>query len=908
MNRINNESDSQYPPTSFQPRLVSLQYNVPTMNPLVKKSLLFFAIISTLAVLATQQSHGQATTGRFSKSQNSLELANGKSVTIARYQRGIELKSKTESDTLFRQPSTTHRYFGIFHDKQNPNHFLALGQVSYRNTGLALHLYKNQTDSPELLIRIHERLGPSRLSFCQTENGDIFILSQQGVVYCLRDKKHVDRIAFDGFYQEPKKMFAKIQAVASNNRVYFYSFVDPDHEGKALHDVIVYEDSQFKKIDLGGAKLTSIGKLAENELEFVTDQGTLTIDLAKNKVSKSIVLPPVSDGQTLIPVKLFESKKGLKLGIWRMPRGRSFKDGYQTQVAEIKADKWVLSGVGVDKKKSDWKNVFGEDEQGRHWISGTKNGRLIVRHPDARYQAIEKVNSLYRQEVKDISFDRSGEITFHFQGKKPLVRLTMSELTNPQPKSFPRWQKLATVTPFIPDQESNHYAITSADGGKLVKVTHGDIHTKSSTRVSQIELPPEEKLARTGLYLTTDTDGNVWIFADKQNKTAVYENGEWQIFESTESTITSRHKAFQARGEKIGDRTDYMIGDRRYFHVHFDTGKHILFKNQTGRVAYFDGKNWHSPNDGRETWRVTKASIKNVFFHDNKVWMKVGANKYYSLARKQFGDTRSRSRRRWQKQPAPDTAKEFKVIQAMNKRKNWSPKKPAPVSGRGYPSGNAQLSFNAKQLSVAIQGQAWSTISLDDSPLAGSPQLRFQDLGGGMFVLSNRIDKYLYTPDKVVVEIPEPNLGIVKEPGDKLKLNFTTQPANQKVHFKYRFANDPWSDWQSPDAPAIIRGIAKKGTYSLDVQFSFDEHLLPAQSVTYEFTTDYSMQEKIDAQVANLSSRVFDERESAMKNLMEFGPAALPTIQELAEGSNVELKVRAKKILKTILKKMNADK
>lgn len=68
------------------------------------------------------------------------------------------------------------------------------------------------------------------------------------------------------------------------------------------------------------------------------------------------------------------------------------------------------------------------------------------------------------------------------------------------------------------------------------------------------------------------------------------------------------------------------------------------------------------------------------------------------------------------------------------------------------------------------------------------------------------------------------------------------------------------------------------------------------------------MQEKIDAQVANLSSRVFDERESAMKNLMEFGPAALPTIQELAEGSNVELKVRAKKILKTILKKMNADK
>ena len=865
----------------------------------------------TIMVAQSSYSNGQSSSTKHifgAPGYKNLTTADGKKIETS-YRRLLAVTPDGKKKSL--PYSTVAVIHGLFKDPAGGNGFLVLGQVSHDNHGMALIWYKDtEGTAPELLFRTHERLRKSQLAFHQTDDGNIFVISNQGLLLCFNaNEKTLARYELDGYYQNPTKMFRPIEGVVSRDgSVLFYSAVDSDYEGKALRDLIRYKDGKFQKIELGETGLSSVKISSEQNLTFLLADSLKTMDIATGKVTSKSIEGPVEGGHKLVPAKIFVRKNGELVSLWRFPKsvGRSgkFSDGFLNRFAEVESGKWVLKEMGLDDLSRHWNPVFAEDKTGRCWFTGTGNGRVIVRHADGEYQNVQTKRIFDYHLIQKIEFSGEDEVLFELN-RSSTKTLNIAELLSRKPKTFASWLKVESKTPLIPDLKDNLYGVSPGAESKLLKIANG--------KIEKIDLPSAEKWSvQSSVYITTDTENQVWLFSDAQNKVAKFDGEKWRIFAAEKRDgvdWSARQVALTETANEIKDAggeagtLDYSIGLVGPFQVQFGQDNQILFVSSKKRVQYFDGEKWHAPSAGNELGRT--SPVGQPFFENGRIRCMDYRGDCYSMTRDQFREMENASAKRpWKKIKPEESPKSVERRDQRLAGRRYP--QTLPMTGKSRPArrGNCFLVLKDNDATIARSDQAWSKISLVDTPLENGKYFEIYSTMASSFIFNIGKERYVYFPPKVDVVAEEISLGDIAKPGETVVPTFKTVPPDLKVVFRYRVADDPWSQWREEGETALLRAVATKAKHKLEVQFNFVGFLVKQKTINYEFTTTYSLQESIDEQVALLASKEFDDRVNATKKLIEFGPAVLPAIDALLESPDTETRVRAKKIATEVRAKL----
>lgn len=887
--------------TMILPLLVASKMNIDLIFSarwmrFAKANLVGFFCLIQLTLVSDLLSQTVARDRGFSASAfKEITLADGKKFGF-RYSSIVSVDGAVKDKFRYSIGSIGH---GLFNDPKGENSFLSLGQVSYSNHGLAL--YRVSTDPkvrPELLIRTHERLRPTQLSFQQAPDGNVFVISNQGLLLCLKEGKTVERYAIDGYYQDPTMMFRPIEGVVTDTSVLFYSAIDSDFKGKALRDLIQYKDGKFKKIELGESGLSSVKIVGDNKLTFLRHDGLKSIDIETGEISTKPIEGPTFEGKKLVPAKIFVRKNGEMISLWRMPTTKGswkkkFKGEFLNQFAEVESGKWVLKDMGLDSRSRKWTTVFAEDNAGRCWFSGTGNGRLVVRQPDGEYQAVETMRLFDNRLIEKIEFpqDKKDQVNFFLTNGQAYER-SIVKMLDRRPRTYPAWVEVKSKTPLIPNASGTLYGISIGKNAKLLKVAGG--------KVERIELPPSSEWdSSESVYITTDTKDEVWLFSDGQDKVAKFDGSKWKTYgpkKQNGKSWTAKQVALAEQAASIADQTgggnsEYKIGLVGGFRVQFGPDGQVLYLNGIKRIEYFDGENWHAPTKGREVGRVSVYG--QPFFEDGCIRFRDYRNKY-SMTTNQFKNMKSADGQRPWKLVGP----------AGSIKKYWKPGK-LPVSGwRAYRSGNCWLALKDNEVYIAREGQTWSKFSLFDTPIENATKFQVYSNNGTDLIFALDKERFVYSPPKITIS-PKLSLGEFDKPGANVVPEFETDPKGLATRLRYRIADDPWTGWQDSNKPIFLRAIANSGKHQVEVQINVDEHLVKSSTVNFEFTTTYSLQKHINEQVDLLSSSEFEDRDAAMKVLIGYGPAVLPTIDALSESEDTETRVRAKKIADAVRAKLN---
>lgn len=865
-----------------------------------------FLFLLAVSIIHGSANHVFSQDSYFGSQFKRLEAPDGVTISIQSY--GFIYKTIGSTDERMSMPAIYNRYLGVFADPDHENCFLALTQVGTRNNGMGFYRHDIESDTFEELIRTNERLRESSLTFQQLENGNVMLISNQGLLMHFRDGTHVDRFALDGYYQSPNKMFQPIQGVVSGNRAVFYSQLDPEFEGKALRDLVVFdEENGFRAIDLGDIVLGP-GDLVGNQLKFMTNEGQLNFDIATLEIEKLAIKFPVVDGIELVPVQTFTNSKGESIGIFRKPHGAAgyqdielFKDEFYTQIAELEEGEWKLKSVGFDTSTKKWFHRFAEDPQGRCWICGI-DGRVVVRQENGEYVSLKQITELRRKNVAQISFDQ-GAIQFLSERNGTIHSSQMEKLLEQATESFPDWEKLRLRTILVADTQGTLYGISAKEGGKFVRIVDG--------KIEYLALPPRDQFRNSGfVYITTDMDNNVWLFADQQQRTAVFEEGEWTVFAPQElengEALTSKQVAFQDRAQSIGDRTDYRIGFYGPLQVNFGRDQQVVFKNRKKRLAYFDGEQWHSPMSGYEYDRyyLTKPPFiyKNLICFENRGGAIMGMTKSAFQKMNQVADKRP-----WKKVNLSGKM----VGELTQDQEFWrpvQPVRPGMENARKYRSGRNWFVVNDVELGIALHDQTWSYLPRRDTPLEQLRRPVLSGVQGNLFIFTDRYnpsgasepsEHFAWQATSVNVQQPSKDLGEVNMPGQIVTPEIKTASEGSKIQIRYRVDDDPWSQWQA-ESDILVRGLIDPAEYELEVQVQFDEYLSLARTLKYQFTTTYSLREAIEAEINKLNSEQVSERESAIAKLLDIGPAAIPAIQFQIENVEDQLIDDYEKLIKSI--------
>lgn len=823
-----------------------------------------------------------------------VKLDNGSVISINHY-KGMKWVGAGGKDIKYtRAKGASLRHLALFPGKNAKNSFFSLAQVSDRNTGLALHRFDGPDKEPELLIRIHERLRASELSFLQLENGNIIVVSNQGLLMCLRDAKTVDRLALDGYYQDPNKMFQQIHFVAGvNNRVLFFSNVSPQFEGKALRRMIVYDSGEFAELD--EEPLVGPFKVLDEKLVSLSQTGFKRLDLATFKISERPILAPIVDGVALEPCNFFETKQGELISTWQKPfrerrtKQQMFQNGFYSLLANLRGDEWELSSVGLDSKDVVWKTQFAEDPKGRCWFSGSRNQRIVVRDTDGRFEPVAGINTL-RDFVNRFEFENGVVRVFH--NPTHFDEFVIDELLGSSEAQGARWVKLRTRTPIVLDGLGNGVAILADEVGKILRV--------NSQGVSKIEMPQDPLIRQPGnSYVTADTRGNIWLFSDRVDRASVYEDGQWTIYKSglnEGSNKTARHLALEAQLDKLTRNEPFQIdpNNQRGNRIVFGPDRQIVYRSSYRKLVYFDGERWHDP--GKQS-KEPKYVMGNPFFHGDKVCFRETHHDCYGMNRSGFQSMkRSTDVRPWQKIEYESTAE----YRSLVKRNSWSP--PEPPFGKSRKHTGGWTSQAKNRLAVSIDRGPWSVLDLQQTPMEDNRYVVLETTGDGFLAFKSNSIRYVYHVPQLVVTSKNRQLGDVAKPWARLPIQFDVEPDDVVLKAKYRIGNDPWSNWVDPKKGVILRGLANQGEYSLEVKFGAVNEITSTPVLKYRFTTSYSLNLQINDLITQLDDQSFEAREDATKKLIRIGPACIDVLESVPGHSSVEVKMRTRKILDVIRK------
>jgi hypothetical protein len=445
--------------------------------------------------------------------------------------------------------------------------------------------------------------------------------------------------------------------------------------------------------------------------------------------------------------------------------------------------------------------------------------------------------------------------------------------------------------------DGSYCALSEENGGCVV--TFGPRGKEAGLRLPADGIPPARLY-----YMTTDSEGGLWLFADSSHANTLYHDGkEWRIYQPDRERglpFHSKEIAFQAQ---LAKGEHYRIGrpaDCFYYPIFTADGR-ILYQNEWRRACYFDGKQWHAPYGNAE---VDGATLDDQpFFHNGKVTVRVKGKCYQMPDDAWSALVDDREPRPWKE--VPNVPQPFSQPKGPDIGIAVPADCPIPSAERTWKIQAAGGCWVGSATRVAVSfGAEWIEIPVTGTPLAearGVSEVVADPHGRWFFGCGyGRPDQYaIYQSAPLTVQPVATALGTVDRPFAVLEPAWRANRKPEELQMRYRIDDAPWSAHR-PCGPIETGALPTKGRHRLEIELSVPRQLVRSVPVSYSFEVGYDLAPMIRDLVTQLGAGGFAERERATRELVRLGPVAVPDLTRAADDRDPEIRLRAREILKQI--------
>jgi hypothetical protein len=784
----------------------------------------------------------------------------------------------------------------IFPDKARDNGLLFVGRSSN-----AILIWSNQGGPWTQIASIPER--PDNLRFHQSRDGVLWFHSWEGVIFRVEGGQvekfepapRVDRSQGSVQYYRPFEV-----TESAGGAVCFFQQFGYSNEGRSIGKILVHASGGWKEILFPDHHPGGACFLSEEKLLVATEKGLVEIDLAQDGKQTVVTPPPTGDFPCERPIFMERLPDGNVITLWSRKTHSSWtgvpsQDGVFSRFAEWKDGAWRLVPGAADLAAMDMFRTTRPsvvDSQGGLWL-GTADRGLLYRSPGGEWRTIHWENGCHMERATRLAIDASDRI-WSIDQNGFAEAVDMAQLLRPVEASRV-WSMEMSRGALKRRPDGSLYGLTDEKGGCLVTFgPEGKVYTDPL---------PEKYRSESVFYHAADSDGGVWVFGDITQKSVAYYDGKaWQLFTRDSNQGMPFHEKEIAFQTLLGRGAQFRIGTPEdTYHPIFTADGRILYKNEWGRVCYFDGKVWHAPYGGYEVGRSTLRD--HPFFHDGKVTIYVGATCYQMENDAWSNEVDGRGPRPW-KEVAP-------IPNPFSRKRNQDEPTPA-VEGCLIPSeerrwtrsGGGWTWVGAAERMACSPGGSWMEIPLLHTPLAFRRRVEeiLQDPHGRWFfrLEGTRPFRYVvYQSEKIDAVATVQDLGRIERPLTELAPAWRADRPDAELMMSYRFGEGEWSKLH-PIGKILSGAELAKGRHTLQVRLSGKNELFRAPTLTYGFEVAYDIGETIQHLITQLGAGDFADRVKAEQGLIRLGPAVVPEVEKVLASSDPEVRFRAGNILRAL--------
>lgn len=744
--------------------------------------------------------------------------------------------------------------------------------------------------------------------FChQAADGALWIHSWDGVIYSVTGKQavgytysnRVDKSGHSYTYYNPLAL-----AESAGGTMGFHSHFGSSQEGRVLDHLLFFRKGAWEKIAYGDEMHPGgICFPADDRAVVASEKGLTDFNLAAAPAEGRTIAPPggLGDGSQR-PCFLTRLTNGTLVTLW-CPTGGSgwtgkpaYPDGSFSRIVEYDGTKWTVIPEGVDPVAWDFFQYirpFTEDGDGGFWL-GTAGGGLMYRSPKGQWQRLDWRVGVPSHSPLQMRMG-ADRVLWVVDRNGTCAAVDTQKALSSSPAAT-AWQQETLRSKLRKRKDGLLCALSDEQGGSVVTFT---AKGKEFNKIPVTGRIPLESV----FYMTLDSEDGVWLFSDiTQRKAGHFDGKTWTFYEPDSNRGLPFHCkeiAFQAQLPK-GETFRIGTPDDCYYPSFTRDGR-IVFKNEWGRVCYYDGKQWHAPYGANEIGTSTLS--RHPFFHEGKVTI-CHEQKTFQMDDDQWTkDIDDRAARPWKEvDPVP--------YPFEKKPKDASPARTPPgcpieankawwrleTEGWSWVGGGDRMACSP--------GTGWIAIPLEGSPLAGGQTVTavLSDAAGRWFfeLSGDRPSKYaLYQAQALAVENGQPDLGTIDKPFTTLKPPWRTARDRKDLLCRYRIDDGDWSALPA-GGEVELGGSAVKGKHRLDVEIFGRNELIRGPLLSYGFEVAFDGKALVDGWIRQLGASSHAEREKAAADLKRFGAAAIPALKAALAGDDPEVVTRAREILQSL--------
>lgn len=800
---------------------------------------------------------------------DATRLSNGKPLLLYRQ------KATNEDETPAYERGSIKRFERLFDHPTDPDGQLGISWLDAdKKNGMGIYSFRDGVTKFE--THISERIRQP--SFFQSEAGDIFIGSRNGVIYWIKPDK--SRLRFqlplpEGQEPEPNKVFREIQFTSfpGSNVVCAYSIADPRYHPRALYEIAVADPEKgWRTVDLGRQATGPAVMTSPTELKMLRYDRWLNIDLAKSEFTETKFEIPNEGDSKVKPMLVTRTIDGTLLSIWRR-HYRSYKpddldpfeNGFYQRICQWNDDenKWdVVQGKnrGISKELPQ-----AIDKDGGWWL-GTSEGTLLHRDNEGEFRELGYQYGIATDSIGRVKIDRQNRLWLF--GNVP-IEIDMAALRAAEPVSSPEWRELYSKIPIGISRLAPFRTVSPAVTPENKVICFDDVDRS-------YDLPSADVFPITGRQLITfeDNQGRPWLVStgdEEKFLLAGFIDGAWKIIDVD-----------KVEGQGWLESIAQWLSQNNHVHPIDYLGTKVGFGPE-GRIAVmlkselklFDGKNWSSTPIPSTAGRYRQRGQTIEFRIDR---MRIWVSRYlaFDLANHHWKDVSSNIKELWEtvNEPVGLSSNYRERREASNQRLANTPLKD---SGAWLYSDEFRYAQFLPDKVSLYDGHHWTTVPTSGSPLAArrsiSSMARHRN-GHWIFRMSTASgnSRYIvYRPKVTEVSVAEKSLGDQANSEAELNPTWVSPTPLADLKLRYQVDNGSWSDWQPSSNPILPGAVVPQGEHQLRVELHCPDQMLSTEPLEYNFNVTYDLTSELESLLNKLSSMDFEEREQAEKSLAEKG-------------------------------------
>ena len=852
--------------------------------------------------------------------RDALRLENGRIIYMETYYGPGWFEFGDDEIANFSLVSTReYKYYKrMFRTPGDPSNVYCISaKGNKRNYGHTIYRHAINWDRGEALAEFSEPI--TRPEYFMLPDGVVFIYGRNGLIYRWSKSDGLSRWEIDkpeDIQEKRRNMFSPVLALQVGKAACFYSELDPDFPKKELRELLVFNGQTPKRISLAGKHTGPAVALNDTNIRFCHNAGFVDVDIESGQISETGFTQPIIEGQKLQVTHLFRLPNGKLFSLWRKPYRSyrkydidGFENGYFNRFAEWQDGQWKVLEEGRDRVLYA-PDLAATDAEGGIWMT-TGEGWLKHLDIEGKFHNILQSGGLSLSAKSHMRFDPTGYLMLADPESDTIRFMKPEDLRNSVKKTATgQWRTIYSRVPIEWDKR-DRILLWSLDAEE------GLLDFQEEQTVS-VPLPKDLEASKP-LTVTRDSNHEIWIFTEEgPDRTFWRHKGEWKMFQPKKladgKMLPSKEVAFESR-MKMGVDTDYVIGRRfNKYRVSFGKDNKIVYKNEKGRVSYFDGKRWAYSRKGSEL-PDDNTLEQQPFFLDGVTTI-YGSENGWNLTDEQWNKNRETDKPRpWnsiESMPYPFEGEQYFNIASSYPDGPFS----EDEASWGYRASNILNSFVRAhdKLGVHYPSGYWNILPANGTPFESNSsfdQIWIDKYNRWFFQFptTNNLTTYVvYEPPKTELTITNPELGSIDQPYASVLPQWTSTPELKKAKYRYRIEDGEWSEWVSKDTEIELPGFSEPGQYEVQVQVHSESRPMKNQMLAYQLNVKYSLEDYITPLIEQLQSDQYQTRRKATEELLTLGEPAIPFLNKLLSDRDAEVRMTAEMLIKLLeFKKQNEE-